>query len=266
MAFLTGTQMMIVAGLIVAAVLIYLFMNGDLSIESITKDNPFVGLGTSADTATWHNSIGQNQVAVSAAGIRGAGEPPVWFNYEMPRPGLYGKPPVEFKYGTDEKRVHAAEYKDETADHGHPAHQGNPYTNPYTPVVPVPKPVPVKPIPKPVPVEPVVDPYGDKNIYNTWADPMGVFPQNVGAFKTKRLVRNRDWANVLVGVPGGNNVEVDNRLDKMFFPNQQKVTPEDRLKMYGNAPLNDPIGNASPPEFMPNLVYNVDRIQNRVVG
>ena len=254
MAFLTGTQMMIIAGLIAAAVLIYLFMNGDLSIESITKHNPFVGIGTSADTATWHNSIGQNQVAVSAAGIQGAGEPPVWFNYEMPRPGLYGKPPVEFKYGNDEKRVHAMEYN---------AHDT---TNPYTPVKPVPKPVPVKPIPKPVPVEPIIDPYGDKNIYNTWSDPMGVFPQNVGAFKTKRLVRGWDWGQVLVGVPEGNDVQVDDRLDKMFFPNQKKVTPEDRLKMYGNAPLNDPIGNASPAEFMPNRVYNVDRIQDRVIG
>ena len=252
MAFLTGTQMIIIAGLIVAAVLTYLFINGDLSIESITKDNPFVGIGASSNTSTWHNNIGQNQVAVSAAGLQGAGEPPVWFNYEMPRPGLYGKPPVEFKYGTDEKRVYMGEYKeDEVADHGHPAQQ---------------KPVPVKPIPKPVPVEPIVDPYGDKNIYNTWADPMGVFPQNVGAFKTKRLVRNRDWANVLVGVPGATNTELDSRLDKMFFPNQKKVTPEDRLKMYGNAPLNDPIGNASSAEFMPNQVYNVNRIQNRVVG
>ena len=242
MAFLTGTQMMIIAGLIVAAVLTYLFINGDLSIESITKDNPFIGIGASSNTSTWHNNIGQNQVAVSAAGLQGAGEPPVWFNYDMPRPGLYGKPPVEFKYGTDEKRVYMGDYKEETADHGHPAHQ------------------------KPVPVGPIVDPYGDKNIYNTWADPMGVFPQNVGAFKTKRLVRNRDWANVLVGVPGGNNEQVDNRLDKMFFPNQTKVTPADRLKMYGDAPLNDPIGFASPGAFMPNQVYNVARIQDRVVG
>ena len=84
--------------------------------ESIRKDNPFVGLGTSADTTTWHNNIGQNLVAVSAAGLEGAGEPPVWFNFEMPRPGLYGKPPVEFKYGTDEKRVHmGGEYKEDEA-------------------------------------------------------------------------------------------------------------------------------------------------------
>ena len=251
MAFLTGTQMMIIAGLVVAAVLIYLFVNGDLSIEPTQPDNPFVGIGASANTSTWHNSIGQNQVAVSAAGLQGAGEPPVWFNYEMPRPGLYGKPPVEFKYGTDEKRVYmGGDYKeDEAAEHGHPAHQ---------------KPAPVKP--KPVPVESIVDPYGNKNVYDTWADPMGVFPQNVGAFKTKRLVRGRDWANVLVGIPGGTNTELDSRLDKMFFPNQQKVTPADSLKMYDNAPLNDSIGNASPAEFMPNQVYNIDRIQDRVIG
>jgi len=249
MAFLTGTQMMIIAGLLAVAVVIYLFMHGDLSLEPTQPDNPFVGIGASSDTNTWHNSIGQNQVAVSSAGLHGAGEPPVWFNYEMPRPGLYGKPPVEFKYGTDEKRVDMAMHgEDEVADHGHPAHM---------------KPVPVGPIP--VPVEPIVDPYGDKNIYNSWADPMGVFPQNTGAFKTKRLVRNKDWANVLVGVPGATNTELESRLDKMFFPNQSKVTPADRLKMYGNAPLNDPIGNASPGDFMPNQVYNVNRIQDRVV-
>ncbi len=236
MTFLSGKHMIIIAVMLVVALLIYLYVNKiiEFSIPSVAPDNPFVNIGASGDTSTWHNSIGQNQIAVASLGLEGAGEPPVWVpNYPVTRPGVYGKHQIEFKEGVDEQHVNVG-HSDEPAEHGHPAHN-------------------------------VVegDLYGDRNIYNTWSDPMGVFPQNKGAFPTKRLVRNRDWANVLVGVPGATNEEYNDRIDRIFFPGKKNVTPEDRERILTNTPLNDPLSFASNSAFVGNTVYNVNKMVDR---
>ena len=99
--------------------------------------------------------------------------------------------------------------------------------------------------------------------------PIGLFNLNRGAFKTKRLIRGRDFENVLLGIPGATPEEREERLDDLFFPlmNPDKITAEDRLKMYAHTPLNNPVGNASNGEFVgdSSFIYNVNRLQDQAV-
>lgn len=216
---------MLIAFLVVAAIAygIYYLLNSEKA--------SFFDLPTSDKLSNWHSNISQNQIAVTANGIGGEDKSTVWWNNDMPKNAPYGKEHVEFKYGPEYAKVDLESHRDEVAGHGHPAQTD--------------------------------DEYGNKAVYGEWEDPMGVFPLNTGAYKTKRLVRNKDWASVLVGVPGATPEQLEKRLDKMFYPNKNKITAAERQKMFRSADLNDPIGNASPGEFY-NEMYAADRIKEHM--
>lgn len=72
----------------------------------------------------------------------------------------------------------------------------------------------------------------DSVVYGNWQDPMEVFPVNEGPFKTKRLVRNKDFNAVLLGVPGATPEQINKRLDSIYMPNNNNVTAEDRTKFF----------------------------------
>lgn len=98
---------------------------------------------------------------------------------------------------------------------------------------------------------------------------IGNFNLNRGAFKTKRLIRGYDFENISLGIPGATPEEREEQLDHLFFPlmNPDKITAEDRSKMYAHTPLNNPIGNASNSEFVgdSSIIYNVKRLQDQAV-
>lgn len=70
----------------------------------------------------------------------------------------------------------------------------------------------------------------DSVVYGNWQNPMEVFPTNAGPFKSKRVIRNKDWDAVLVGVPGGTPEQINKRLDSIYVPNKNNITAEDRTK------------------------------------
>jgi hypothetical protein len=72
----------------------------------------------------------------------------------------------------------------------------------------------------------------DSVIYGNWQNPMEVFPSNTGPFKSKRVVRNKDWDAVVVGVPGGTPEQINKRLDSIYMPNKNNITAEDRTKYF----------------------------------
>lgn len=263
--------LIIVAAL--SALGIYLYMQGDFKIF-VPVDNNFTNLGTSADLSTPHSNAIHNQVLMSRAGLEPMvrGVDIMYRARGLSRPAYVGPHGVEFKVATTEPGADAPNLSKPAGVHkSRPGMVVAPQARPLPdgPVPPIPS-GPLPPGPSPVPVVPdipTIDPYGDSDIYGKWQDPMGGFIQNVGAFKTKRL-KGLDFENVLVGVPGANNVQVEERLDKMFFPYSDKVTPEDRLKMITEAPPADPLSHASRVETgtapFRNQVYNVPLIANRV--
>ncbi len=76
----------------------------------------------------------------------------------------------------------------------------------------------------------------DPVIYGDWQDPMEIFPLNEGPFKTKRLVRNKDFNAVLLGVPGATPEQINKRLDSIYMPNKNNITAEDRTKILVDTP------------------------------
>ena len=274
--------LIVVVALIVLGILGFLYANKDLSVMS----EPFDGVGGS-NLENWHGNILANQVGVSSEGLIGdADGKSLWYNYDEKKPGVYGKTSVEFKYADDVKKVDIAD-----AHPSHPVHPTTKQVHAAKPVHPSKQVHVAKPVHHSHPAHPVhpakqvhkvnhahkihqvkhvhpshqVKQDPDEEVYGTWVDPMAIFPQNNGSFKTKRLVRNRDWANVLVGVPGATPEQAEKHLDKLFSPNGNKMTAADREAIYVDQILNDPIGNASAAEFTPGSLYDTERIQSHLV-
>lgn len=264
---LTRSNVIIILIIVAAlsALGIYFYMQGDFKLF-VPVDNEFTNLDTSADLNTWHSNITNNQVVVANAGLEPMprGVDIMYRAGGLSRPAFVGPHGVEFKVATTEPGPDAPNLSKPAGVHKPRPGMVAPHSNrpqPTGPLPPGPSPVPV------VPDIPKIDPYGNRNVYGEWQDPMGGFIQNVGAFKTKRL-KGADFENVLVGLPGANNEQVEERLDKMFFPYSDKVTPEDRLKMITEAPPAAPLSHASraltgTAPFR-NQVYNVPLIADRV--
>lgn len=256
---------------VVAVILTILLATGNLPEFSMifpTRDPfaspPLPKPGASSNANTWHSNIQQNQIAVTSGGLDHATGPDsvLWYGYET-------------VYGPGSK-VGGIEFK-----------EGDPSVNPYIPVKPdIPKPIPVKPDVDPVPVKPVKpnipgvptpseDHHHDmhhklpiQKAYSYLGVPaMGNFNLNRGAYKTKRLIRGRDWENILLGIPGATPEERQDHLDSLFYPlkNQEKITASDRAQMYTHTPNTDSIGNASDGAIVgdSSWVYNMKRIQDQ---
>ena len=222
---------MILAGVTVL-VLLGLWAMGDLKVEPFSSP-PLQDRGQTSKDDMWFNNIPSSQIAVTAGGLDLANGPnnDVWWGYDTI--GGPGQPTsildgIQFKTDNPYSGGEAGHHKDH-----HTA--------------------------KKLALE---------GAYSNMGVPaMGNFNQNRGAFKTKRLIRGRDWENVLLGIPGATPEERQEHLDNLFFPlmNADKITAEDRAKMYAHTPLNDPIGNASNSEFVgdSSWIYNVKLLKDK---
>lgn len=227
---------MILAGVAVLVIL-GLWAMGDLKIEgpfNTVPDGMLQNRGQNSNLNDWPNNLSSLPVAVTAGGLDLANGPnnDVWWGFDtVDGPGRTTVGGVEFK--EDPQNPYSGE--------GGKGHHEQHHTA------------------KKLALE---------GAYSNMGVPaMGNFNQNRGAFKTKRLIRGRDWENVLLGIPGATPEERQAHLDHLFFPlmNPDKITAEDRAKMYAHTPLNDPIGNASNGEFVgdSSWIYNVKRLQDQ---
>ena len=259
-----------VIGAVVAVIITVLLATGnfpEFSTYDPFSSPPLPQPGASSNVNTWHSNLQQNQIAVTSGGLDHAVGPDsvLWYGYEtINGPG---------------STVGGIEFK-----------EGDPSTNPYIPAKPdipvkpdIPKPIPAKPDVDPVPVKPnipgVPTPSEDhhhemhhklpvQKAYSYLGVPaMGNFNLNRGAYKTKRLIRGKDWENILLGIPGATPEERQDHLDSLFYPlkNQEKISADDRAKIYTNTPLNDSIGNASSGTFVgdSSWIYNIKRLQDQ---